>query len=163
MRAAPALEVVVSRFGAWRAGVRLVGGLATLVAIFWGIWHGLTAGWLDAAPFVAASAAAAAASLWAVARLAAVPAFSLRWDGRAWHLGRPAAPAADPVSGEVQVAIDLGAWMLLRFDSSVTAAEQSRYWLPLQRRGLEAAWHGLRCAVYSPRPVMVAADADAAR
>ncbi len=160
MRAAPALRVVVSRFGVWRGGVRSVGGLATVVAITWGAWHGLTTGRPDAAPFLAGSAAAAALSVWGVVRLSATAAFDLRWDGLAWHLGRPSAPAADPIEGEVQVAIDLGGWLLLRFDSSPMAEERSRYWLPLQRRGLETAWHGLRCALYSPRPVIAPADAD---
>ena len=162
MRAAPALQVVVSRFGVWRGGVRSVGGLAVVAAIAWGVWHALTAGGSGAAPFLAGGALATAASVWMVLRLSAVPAFDLHWDGYAWHLGRPSAPAADPIEGDVQVAIDLGSWMLLRFHSSRMAEERSRYWLPLQRRGLEAAWHGLRCAVYSPRPVIVVADADGA-
>jgi hypothetical protein len=39
--------------------------------------------------------------------------------------------------------------MLLRFTPDAPARMT---WLPVQRRGLEAQWHALRCAVYSPRP-----------
>jgi hypothetical protein len=52
--------------------------------------------------------------------------------------------------GNVAVVIDLGPWMLLRFTAD---APPRTTWLPVQRRGLEAQWHALRCAVYSPRPV----------
>jgi hypothetical protein len=60
--------------------------------------------------------------------------------------------------GELQVAIDLGAWMLLHFVPDVGHRACSVSWLPVQRRGLESQWHALRCAVYSPRP---AAGVDA--
>jgi hypothetical protein len=54
-------------------------------------------------------------------------------------------------SGTLEVAMDLGAFLLLRLvDQRRTSA-----WLPVQRRGLEAQWHGLRCAVYSPPPLAV--------
>ena len=72
----------------------------------------------------------------------------LRWDGLVWHLG-PIGDAATP--GELHVAIDLGPWMLLRFSASLPDARARTSWLPVQRRGLEAEWHALRCAVYSPR------------
>ena len=79
---------------------------------------------------------ALATSLWRV------PAQSLRWDGQVWLL--------DVAPGQLKVAIDLGPWMLLYF---VPETEGRMRWLPVQRRGLEAQWHALRCAVYSPRPL----------
>jgi ABC-type nickel/cobalt efflux system permease component RcnA len=85
---------------------------------------------------VAVTLALLVASLWRA------PAADLRWDGQAWQLGS--------MTGNVAVVIDLGPWMLLRFTAD---APPRTTWLPVQRRGLEAQWHALRCAVYSPRPV----------
>ena len=77
---------------------------------------------------------ALAVSLWRV------PVQSLRWDGKVWHL--------DTAAGELKVAVDLGPWMLLLFTPQAPGRAS---WLPVQRRGLEAQWHALRCAIYSPR------------
>ena len=52
-------------------------------------------------------------------------------------------------TGTIEVAIDLGAFLLLR----LVWQRRTTAWLPVQRRGLEAQWHGLRCAMYSPPPV----------
>ncbi len=136
MRAAPACQVTLQRFGAWRVGVvaLTLAGAATLVA-----WL-LVRSVLPPAP---ALVGAVGLTLLAVAVLAVslcrLPVQPLRWDGLGWTLG------AQP--GELHPAIDLGPWMLLRF----TPAGQNRaHWLPLQRRGLEGQWHALRCAIYSP-------------
>ena len=139
MRASPACQVTLQHFGVWRAAVL---GLSLSGAAS-------VAGWLagrEAAmstPLVAAmlvAVPALAALVWSLLR---TPARSLRWDGQAWHL--------DAIPGDVAVVIDLGPWMLLRF----TAAEPDQItWLPVQRRGIDAQWHALRCAVYSPRPLV---------
>jgi len=39
-----------------------------------------------------------------------------------------------------------------RPEPSAAASDAAVTWLPVQRRGLQAHWHALRCAVYSPRP-----------
>ena len=138
MRASPACQVSLQRFGAWRAAIVILAGagLATLV------------GWAATreSPFsIAVLAPAMVATLvsgWVSASLWRISAQSLRWDGQAWHL--------DAVPGNVELAIDLGPWMLLRFSPSTGGPVQ---WLPLQRLGLEAQWHSLRCGVYSPRTV----------
>ena len=93
-------------------------------------------------PLVAATVVAVLAMAALVRSLLRTPARSLRWDGQAWHL--------DAVPGDVAVVIDLGPWMLLRFASTDFARVT---WLPVQRRGIDAQWHALRCAVYSPRPL----------
>jgi hypothetical protein len=77
---------------------------------------------------------------------------SLRWDTRQWHLGPASTTGDEPHSGRLAVAIDLGAWMLLRFQPDGAAGKRRSIWLPVQRRGLETQWHALRCAVYSARP-----------
>jgi hypothetical protein len=56
------------------------------------------------------------------------------------------------------VAIDLGGWLLLRFYAEPVrraagdAMRRGRTpaWIAVQRRGLEADWHAIRCTVYSP-------------
>ena len=68
----------------------------------------------------------------------------------------PGAPAREPQPGTLEVAIDLGAFLLLRFGPTAPAGGRSAG-CRSQRRGLERAWHALRCAVYSPRPVAGAA------
>jgi hypothetical protein len=50
--------------------------------------------------------------------------------------------------GTLEVAMDLGSFLLLR----LVDERRRSAWLPVQRRGLEAQWHALRCAVYAPAP-----------
>jgi hypothetical protein len=58
----------------------------------------------------------------------------------------------EPFAGGIDVCLDFSAWMLLRFEHDVTVGRARVSWLPVQRSGLEAHWHALRCAVYSSRP-----------
>jgi hypothetical protein len=85
------------------------------------------------------------------ASLVAVKPVSLRWDGRDWHLGAPNLAGHEPVAGVLRMSVDLGAWMLLRFEPASAGAVVRPVWLPAQRRGLETQWHALRCAIHSPR------------
>jgi hypothetical protein len=76
-----------------------------------------------------------------------MPPVDLRWDTQRWHIG--IAP------GNLTIALDLGGWMLLRFDPDSPLPGGSRTtWLPVQRPGLEPHWHALRCAVYCARPAL---------
>ncbi len=149
MRAAPAFQVSLRRFGGWRIAVNLLSALALTAVLAW-LWSqqrpvGIGA-W--ALAFVCAVVA-----LLPVLQAAKQRPVDLRWDGQAWHLG---VATGDPVAGDLGVMLDLGGWMLLRFKSIPSSAST---WLPVQRRGLEPQWHALRCAVYASRPV--AADDDA--
>lgn len=148
MRAAPACQVSLKRFGVWRGAVLTLTflGLASIAARW--ATHERAA---DTSIVVAGVLAAIALVALAASLVQAQP-VALRWDGRVWHLGQH---AGDPVPGDLRVAIDLGPWMLLRFVPSASGARAGTTWLPLQRRGLEAEWHALRCAVYSPRPPLV--------
>ena len=148
MRAAPAFQVSLLRFGWWRAAVLLLGLLGAAALLSWWISREAAHGW----PASAIVAAGAVAIFGGSIRLGRVRATSLRWDGRCWHLGALDAAADDATPGTLQVMIDLGPWMLLRFDPAVGAGRLRATWLPVQRRGLEPQWHALRCAVYSPRP-----------
>ena len=152
MRAAPPLQIVLVRQGVWRLGLSL---LLIAVLASMAVW------WLSqprpAPPWATLSAAAGAVCVvaWVMPLIVLRPA-TLRWDGQAWHFGRD----EDAVPGRLAVAIDLGGWMLLRFTEGEAAPDRATAWIPAQRRGLEAQWHALRCAVYSPRPSR-AAPADA--
>ena len=147
MRAAPPCQVSLNRFGAWRLGVLFVASLAVAVLLAWLIAHERPIGTAVAIVVMAASTAFAVLG-WRLARCKAV---ELRWDGLAWHLG----PSTDDaLPGDVSIAFDLGPWMLLRFLPTARSAPVGVVWLPVQRHGLEAQWHALRCAIYSPRPAL---------
>ena len=155
MRASPAFQVVLDRFGVWRAAVLAAALLGALVMAAWLV---------SQPPSVSAAvrwvAAVAALVLLTVGAFAArVRPVSLRWDGQLWHLGPPDSAGHEPHSGALLVVLDLGPWMLLRFELAESTRRARATWLPVQRRGLEAQWHALRCAVYSPRP---RPDTDAA-
>ncbi len=69
------------------------------------------------------------------------PTLALRWTGHAFCLG----DAGD--AGRVEVAIDLGRVVLLRFVGPRSA------WLPVSASSMDAtAWHALRCAVHAGPP-----------
>ncbi len=154
MRAAPACQFSLQRFGVWRVAVLLVAALGAAAMVAW-----LVAG---ESPLASPVSIVAILVMPVMAALAAslvrTPAVDLRWDGRMWHLGPP---SGQPLSGDLSVALDLGSWMLLRFSPTAPEARPRTTWLPVQRRGLESQWHALRCAVHSPRPAL-AEDAPVA-
>ncbi len=151
MRSAPPLQISVMRFGVWRALVALLAGSACVSMVLW--WRAQP--W-PVRPEVAAvaalgalAAAGTAIALWRVAPL------TLRWDRQRWWVARGAA-AEQP--GELAVAIDLGVWLLLRFVAETEPGPAWRQrlptWIALQRPGLEASWHAIRCALYAARPAL---------
>ena len=150
MRAAPAIQISLTRFGAWRAAVLAPTLVAMLTATGWLAGQaGLTL-----ATKVPLILLVAGSMLWLGASLIRLPTVQLAWDGQGWALRRAAPIGIEPVAGALSVAIDLGSWMLLRFVPAAPALRSGRtIWLPVQRVGIEAQWHALRCAVYSPHPV----------
>ena len=136
MRASPAIQISLQRFGAWRAAVLLLAaaGIATMAAWLLGREMPVSSVLMMLVAVAMVLTLTLAVSLWRV------PPRRLHWNGQAWHV--------DEVPGELLVAIDLGQWMLLRF---VPHGQRRARWLPVQRRGLEPQWHALRCAVHSPR------------
>lgn len=143
------LDLPASR--GWRLALATLAAAALLtVAAWWRLGQGLFPAWLRLAGGVLGTAAVVLA--WTARGASGA---RLRWDGQGWWLQR--GPAA-PETGCVTVALDLGGWMLLRFDAS---APPRRRWLPVDRAGLGGDWHALRCAVYSARPAPGASSAAA--
>jgi hypothetical protein len=144
MRCAAPLELSVNRYELWHAMVLLLatGACAALFAWWWAQPQP-TPRWASAT-----AALGALISLVCLAGLWRKPALTLRWDSRRWLMARE--DGAEQ-AGELAVAIDLGAWMLLRF---VPAGRRSASWIALQRCGLEGQWHALRCAVYTAQPTL---------
>ena len=164
MRASPTFQCVLNRFGVWRAAVAAVASTGVVVLLAWLATRSEPTPPLGLAAWVGAMFAVPALA----ASLMRVPSVAVRWDGQQWWLARLARPSraagaaqVDAVAGEIDVALDFGGWMLLRFRPVVVARrERLPQWLPVQRQGLEAHWHALRCAVYSPRPAPARDAAD---
>jgi hypothetical protein len=149
MRCAPPLQVSVNRHESWRAMVLLLATSACAVMAAW--W------WAQPVPepwWASASAALGALlSLACLAGLWRTQALTLRWDRERWLVARE---GAEEQAGDLAVAVDLGGWMLLRFAPAGADGGPARrrrpLWIALQRRGLEAHWHALRCTVYMAQP-----------
>ena len=148
MRAAPAFQISLHRFEVWRVAVLLLAWLGVAAIAVWFIAREQA---IDSATAGAAASALLALG-WLAISTARVPATTLRWDGRRWNLGVPGSAPDHAVPADLTAVIDLGPWMLLRFKPVEKAARMPVGWLPVQRRGIETQWHGLRCAIYSPRP-----------
>ena len=151
MHGSPPCAITVARFGAWRAAVAAL-ALAALASL---------AAWLVGSPLGEDTrirvgvGAAALATLALAASLWRQPAVRLRWDGLAWAVAAPADGAE--VSGRLEIAIDLGSFLLLRFTPAGRSGPVAVSWIPVGRAGLEPEWHGFRCAVHSPQRVGPAA------
>jgi hypothetical protein len=86
--------------------------------------------------------------LWSVRSRASQGLSCLVWDGRSWCL--------DGQTGVVDVMIDLGSWMLLRF---VGGAPGPARWLPLTLAQAGAPAHRCRAALLDHAATTQAADA----
>jgi hypothetical protein len=151
MHSDPPLQLRVNRYELWRAMVLLLATGACAATLAW--WR--------AQPVPAPRWAGATAAIGTLASLASLVglwrmrALTLRWDRQCWLVTRDGAAEQ---AGELSVAIDLGGWILLRFVPAGAgpgpAWRRRALWIALQRRGREAHWHALRCAVYSARPAL---------
>ena len=159
MRAIAACQFEISRFDVWRLCVVVfTGSVVVSLSVWWLSRPDASLGWTAAAVL-----ALMVAALVLGRSLLRTPAASLRWDGQDWHLESLGAAPRPTASGALSVALDFGGWMLLRFQAHEGSQRPRVEWLPVQRQGLEAQWHALRCAVYSARPAAFAArDAGSA-
>ena len=148
MRASPAIHVSLRRFSVWYAAVLALTLAGLMVSCAWLLGR-------EAIPVATFSVGLGCSSLVLVGlglSLSRVPAVALCWDGQGWSLKSLLPVNADPVAGDISVAIDLGAWMLLCFRPLNASRWRRPIWLPVQRRGIEPQWHALRCAVHAPQP-----------
>ena len=146
MRAIAACQFTLSRFELWRCTIAVFANSVVLVLLAWFVGQPVALPW----PAAAALGLVALVALLLAASLLRTRPFRLRWDGREWHVGPASSTGHESMAGELFVALDLGSWMLLRFQPHGRRPRTT--WLPVQRSGLEPQWHTLRCAVYSPRP-----------
>jgi hypothetical protein len=134
VHAAPPVRVSLGRSAGWIAFVSLCTGIAVATSAAWLLMQ-RQAG-LGAATVLGLCAAALAA--W---RMKRPPARSeLNWNGSLWQW--------QGLAGEVTVALDLDAWMLLRFDP---LQGRSR-WVAASRASAIGPWPALRAALYARRP-----------
>ena len=143
MRLAPPFEIRVEHFGVWRAAVA---GLAAVACLAMAAW------WLQHPTPVPVSVSLACALGIVVAIAGGIPSWrqaprALRRVAGQWQRQRGTGPWE---AGELAIALDLGAFVLLRFVPD--AADGLGEWIPVQRKGLERQWHELRCAIHAPRP-----------
>ena len=150
MRAHAAAQFTLTHFGAWRWAVLALSVLVAMLAVAWVAASGSPArSW----PWPVSVAGLALLGAWLVAVQPRLRPVTLAWDGQGWQLAAATGQAhTAAVAGDLSVAIDLGAWMLLRFDPAGPSAGRRPRWIPAQRAGHAGQWHALRCAVYSPRP-----------
>ena len=140
MHAAPPLRMNLAPDRRWQAFTVACTGVAAANLAAWltsvAEWPGPR---VAAAALLAAALASLACLRW-VRRLEA-PGL-LVWDGANWSWSGGEAPVSE---GRVRVMIDLGAWMLLRFESAVTLSGNT--WLAASRRQAGALWPAWRTAL----------------
>ena len=154
MHASPPFQMTIHRYGVWRAAAVFHVSFTTAAVAAWLVHSHVTVVVVWAVlGLLASSSVAVLVHAW---RLRPV---SLRWDSQRWYLGPSAPTGQEPDAGRLVVAMDFGAWMLLRFVPDSATMLRPGVWLPVQRLGHEPAWHSLRCTVYCARPVSLPAVA----
>jgi hypothetical protein len=147
MRGPAAFQIALRKFSIWRAAVVVIvfGVMAVITA--WATHPGRVQNLTGTLVVIAIGAAA----LWLASRLWWVLPVTLGWDGEGWHLAPTDSPADEPETGWLEVHLDLGAWMLLRFVPEPRSHRARSRWLPAQRDECAHEWHALRSALYSTR------------
>jgi 4-amino-4-deoxy-L-arabinose transferase-like glycosyltransferase len=155
MRESVFFELRLRRFGVWRFAVWLVAAAAIAAMAAWGAAMRVAQPEAGGALVLAVAAGLSLATIGAAIPLARLGAGRLTCAAGLWTF---LPDAGVPRTGTLEVAMDLGTFLLLRLvEHGRTSA-----WLPVQRRGLEAEWHGLRCAAYAPPPVVAGTPTAAA-
>jgi hypothetical protein len=134
VHAAPPVRVSLGRSRGWIVVVASCAGFAAANLAAWLLLRAEDAVGLAAV----AGVAAAALTVWCLRRLHAPG--ELNWSGAEWQW--------QGLAGNVQVALDLDAWMLLRFDP----LHGNRRWIAASRASASGPWPALRAALYARRP-----------
>ena len=149
MRTAPAVHLSLEADTPWRVGLCLLCAAAAAAPLAWSML------WLRMPPGAAlgggvAVALGTAGMLWQRLDHGTV---ALAWDGAQWWLqGRG---DVQPHAGRMQLMIDLGTWVLLRFMPAPAPAAQPGargHWLALSQTRHRPHWHALRCALHGASP-----------
>jgi hypothetical protein len=129
----PPFSLEAAPGAAWRLGVSVLVLMAACVVTAWLASGGDVAPWLTAAAFMA--------TLPAVGLLRR-PAGDLRWDGTRFR--------RDGAEGTLDLCLDLGPWMLLRWRPAATTWPWVAQWRAVSARGIGPGdWHALRCALHA--------------
>jgi hypothetical protein len=145
MHAPPPYTITLRCFDRWKIGCSALVMMSLAVVSFWS--------WVAFSPYPVGCVAGAL--LWGLASFALLVHAQrlspqrLRWDGQGWRWSSELHPVAEGMPGSLSVALDLGTWMLLRFILDDT---RKTLWLPVQHRGHESTWYGLRATIYCARP-----------
>ena len=144
MRAASPLRVTVERFGVWNG---FVGCLGVLVCLCAGTWFCVSRAGVFSWTFGLVAFATSVSLFGLITSIRRAP-IGLRWDSQRWFCSHGV--DADRESGpwRARVLLDLGSFMLLRLDAGDPEMPLKPMCLPLQRHGLRAHWHSVRCAVH---------------
>jgi len=134
VHAAPPVRVSLGRSAGWVAFVCIGVGFAAANVSAWLLLH------LDASVGIALVPGVFAAGLVAWRLQRSHGAADLVWNGSEWQW--------QGLSGQAHVALDLDAWMLLRFDP----VNGRRCWIAASRRSATGPWPALRAALYARRP-----------
>jgi hypothetical protein len=134
VHAAPPVRVSLGRSVGWVAFVAACAGIATANLAAWVLLR-------NEAPVAIALVLGLVAAAFAAWRMQCShrPA-DLVWSGSQWQW--------QGLAGDVQVALDLGPWMLLRFQPLVGR----RCWIAASRASAAGPWAALRAALYARRP-----------
>ncbi len=151
MEAASAVRVTIQRFGVWNIALALICATALSVMVAWLVSRNeYLAGWRDIA--LIGSMLIGLAGAIDLARRQPV---ALRWDTERWHATDPSCSAGEIELSDLQVVLDLGGWMLLKFRAEMPQRRLRGGWIPVQQAGLESHWQSLRCAVYARGAVSI--------
>jgi hypothetical protein len=146
MQSASALQVTIRCFGIWNTALGLLSVAVVSAVAGWLLtWHDEPAAWSAGLLPVLALV-----GLGGVISLVRRHPIGLRWDTQRWYVTEPHGGASEMDACGVRVMLDLGGWMLLRYRADASPPYPWRGgWLPVQRRGIEAQWQSLRCAVHA--------------
>ena len=155
MRESVFFELRLRRFGVWRLAIWLVAGAAVAAMAAWATAMGDPPPESGRTLVLTVAAGLSVATIALAFTLARVEAGLLTCVDGVWTFVPDAGPRR---TGTLEVAMDLGSFLLLR----LVERRRTAAWLPVQRRGIEAHWHGLRCAAYAPPPAAGVAPAAVA-
>jgi hypothetical protein len=145
MQAAPPVRIPVKTDALGQGFALACASLSAACGLAWALSWAAPEAWLSRLAVVSA-AAGAASVVWFLLRRRAAAAGLLTWDGVCWQW----APAAGgPRPGRVQVMIDIGPWLLLRFIP--VGAPGPAVWVAISRGAAAGQWAAWRATLYAPR------------